>query len=202
MQVDARDLFSPKPTVMALEALTKLKKHETLAVLVNDGKAVDDLMHLAGEQACGFTLEDEGEYSVVTLAPTRPVKVVDPLQEALHLMGIAPMSAPVLVFGSDSLGQGNETVGRILANEIIYDLVLQEDLPSALVFYNSGAKLTMQDSPVLESLVELEDLGVEILTDSVSVEAFGGEERVGVGEVVDPYIVVALLTSQPGVITL
>ena len=202
MQVDARDLFSPKPTVMALEALTKLKKHETLAVLVNDGKAVDDLMHLAGEQACGFTLEDEGEYSVVTLAPTRPVKVVDPLQEALHLMGIAPMSAPVLVFGSDLLGQGNETVGRILANEIIYDLVLQEDLPSALVFYNSGAKLTMQDSPVLESLVELEDLGVEILTDSVSVEAFGGEERVGVGEVVDPYIVVALLTSQPGVITL
>lgn len=201
MQVDARDLFSPKPTIMALEALTKLKKHETLAVLVNDGKAVDELMHLAEEQVCGFTLEDEGDYSVVTLAPTRPVKVNDPLQEALHLMGISPMTAPVLIFGSDSLGHGNDTVGRILANEIIYDLVLQEDLPSALVFYNSGAKLAMQGSPALDSLTELEDLGVEILIDSVSTEAYGGEDKIAVGEVVDPYIVVALLTSQPGVIT-
>ena len=92
--------------------------------------------------------------------------------------------------------------GRILANEFIYDLALQENLPGALVFYNSGAKLTQQDSPVLESLIELADLGVEILTDSVSVEAFGGEESVGVGEIVDPYIVVALLSAQPGVMSL
>ena len=202
MQVDARDLFSPKPTVMALEALTKLKRHETLAVLVNDGKAVDELMHLAEEHLCGFALEDEGEYSVVTLSPTTKVEVIDPLQEALRIMGITPMTAPVFVFGSDSVGQGNETVGRVLANEIIYDLALQEDLPSAVVFYNGGAKLTMKDSPVLEQIVELEDLGVEILTDSVSAEAFGGEENVGVGEVVDPYIIVALLSAQPGVIKL
>lgn len=187
---------------MALEALTKLKKHETLAVLVNDGKAVDELMHLAEEHVCGFTLEDEGDYSVVTLAPTVPVKIVDPLQEALRLMGIAPLTAPVILFGSDSIGHGNETVGQILANEFIYDLALQEDLPTAVVFYNSGAKFTMKESPVLEQIVELEDLGVEILTDSVSAEAYGGEENVGVGEVVDPYIIVALLTSQPGVITL
>jgi TusA-related sulfurtransferase len=202
MQIDARDLFSPKPTVMTLEALTRLKKDETLAVLVNDGKAVDELMHLAEEQGCGFMLEDEGDYSVVTLSPTRQVKIDDPLQEALHLMGITPMTAPTILFGSDKLGSGNDMVGSILANEVIYDLALQEDLPGALVFYNSGAKLTMQDSPVLEQLVELEDLGVEILTDSVSAEAFGGEEHVGVGEVVDPYIVVALLTAQPGVMSL
>ncbi len=202
MQVDARDLFSPKPTVMALEALTQLKKHETLAVLVNDGKAVDELMHLAEKERCGFTLEDEGDYSVVTLAPTQQVKVDDPLQAALRLMGVTPTTAPTILFGSDRLGHGNDTVGTILANEVIYDLALQEDLPSALVFYNSGAKLTMRESAVIEQLVELEDLGVEILTDSVSAEAFGGDENVAVGEVVDPYIIVALLTAQPGVMSL
>ncbi len=200
MQVDARDLFSPRPTVMALEALTKLKKEETLAVLVNDGKAVDELMHLAEEHDCRFALEDEGDYSVVTLAPTYQVKVVDPLEEALRLMGITPMSNPIIVFGSDTVGTGNDMVGKILMQEFIYDLALQEDLPSAIVFYNGGAKLAMRESEVLEQLVELEDLGVELLVDSVSAEAFGGEDNVGVGEVVDPYIVVALLTSQPGII--
>lgn len=202
MQVDARDLFSPKPTVMALEALTKLKKGETLAVLVNVGKAVDDLMHLSEEHHCGFSLEDEGDYSVVTLSPTTPVKVKNSLEEALHLMGIEPMGAPTFLFGSDTMGQGNELVGRVLMSEFIYDLGLQEDLPGILIFYNDGAKLTMEGSPVIEALGELDELGVEILTDSVSVDALGGEEKVIVGEVVDPYVVAALLTSQHGVITL
>lgn len=200
MQINARDLFSPKPTILALEALTKLRRNESLAVLVNDGKAVDDLMHLASEHDCGFSLEDEGDYSVVTLVPTAPIRVADPLQEALHLMGIAPLSAPIYLFGSDSLGKGDEMVGRVLANEFIYDLALQEDLPSAIVFYNSGARLTLPESPVLEQIIELEDLGVEILTDSVSAEFYGDGSGVGVGEIVDPYIIIALLSTMPGVI--
>lgn len=202
MQVDARDMFSPKPTVLALEALTKLKLHETLAVLVNDGKAVDELMHLAEERDCGFTLENEGDYSVVTLAPTRKIKVENSLEEALRLMGITPMTAPVFLFGSDSLGRGSEELGRILANEVLIDLGLQEDLPGAIIFYNSGAKMTQEGHEAVEALKDLEGLGVEILTDSVSLEVFGSEDKVAVGEVVDPYVVAALISAQPGVITL
>lgn len=203
MQLDARDLFSPKPTIMALEALAGLKDGETLAVMVNAGKPVDDLMRLAEEHHCRFHFEDEGDYMVCTFAPTHPIKVKrPPLEEALRLMGITPLEAPTVLFGSDKLGSGNDMVGEILANEFIIDLTLQEDLPSAVVFYNSGAKLTQEGSPAIESLKVLEELGVEILTDAVSVEAFGSEENVAVGDVVDPYIICALLTSQPGVITL
>lgn len=202
MQVDARDLFSPKPQIMALEAIQQLKKHETLAVLVNDGKAVDELMHLAEEYHCGFTLENEDEYSVVTLAPTSKIKVANPLEEALRMMGIRPNLAPVYLFGADSIGRGNDELGRILLREIIFDLSLQEELPGALVFYNSGAKLTQKDSHALESLQQLAALGVEILTDTVSLEAFGSEEELAVGDAVDPYLIVALLSGYPGVITM
>lgn len=201
MQVDARDLFSPKPTVMALEALTQLKQHETLAVLVNDGKAVDELMHLAEERDCGFSLESEGDYSVVTLAPRSRVKVVNPLEEALRLMGITPNQAPVYLFGSDSLGAGNQEVGRILATEVLYDLGLQEDLPGAIVFYNSGVNLLKADSPAVQAIQDLIDLGVEILADSVSVEAYGLEDGLACGEVVDPYVMVAVVSAQRGVIS-
>jgi TusA-related sulfurtransferase len=203
MQLDARDLFSPKPTVMALEALAGLRDGEALAVMVNAGKPVDELMHLAEEHHCGFLFEDEGDYVVCTFTPTQRIKIErPPLEEALRLMGITPLEAPTVLFGSDKLGQGNDLVGEILANEFIIDLTLQEDLPSAVVFYNSGAKLTQEGSPAIEYLQILEELGVEILTDAVSVEAFGSEDKVAVGDVVDPYIICALLTSQPGVITL
>ena len=203
MILDARDLFSPKPTVMALEALTELALGETLAVSVNSGKPVDDLMHLAKEHHCDFSIADEGDYVVCTFSPTERIVVErPPLEEALRLMGIEPMEAPTILFGSDSIGKGNDLVGQILVNEFLIDLSLQEDLPSAVIFFNSGAKLTQKGSPVLDSLITLEELGVEILTDSVSHEAFGGTGEVGVGDIVDPYIIVALLTSQPGTISL
>lgn len=203
MQLDARDLFSPKPTIMALEALQRLVTGEALAVMVNNGKPVDELMHLAEKHHCDFSYEDEGDFCTVTLSPTRPIVVErPPLEEALRIMGITPNEAPTILFGSSSIGQGNEMVGEILANEFIIDLSLQEDLPSAVVFYNSGAKLTQEGSPAVEHLKVLEDLGVEILTDSVSIEAFGSEDKLAVGEMVDPYIICALLTSQPGTISL
>ena len=145
MILDARDLFSPKPTVMALEALTELALGETLAVSVNSGKPVDDLMHLAKEHHCDFSIEDEGDYVVCTFSPTERIVVErPPLEEALRLMGIEPMEAPTILFGSDSIGKGNDLVGQILVNEFLIDLSLQEDLPSAVIFYNSGAKLTQK----------------------------------------------------------
>ncbi len=203
MQVDARDLFSPKPAVMALTALTQLKKHETLAVLVNDGKAVSELMHLAEEHNCGFSLENEGDYSVVTLAPTAKVTVSNPLEEALHLMGIEPLAPPIFLVGSEYVGAGDKRLGSIIANEVIFNIGLQENLPSAVIFYNSGAKLTRADSPVLDALKDLVELGVEVLTDSVSIEVYGADDgTVAVGEIVDPYIIVALLSTQHGVITM
>lgn len=202
MQVDARDMFSPKPTVMALEALTKLKKHETLAVLVNDGKAVDELMHLAEERDCGFALENEGDYSVVTLSPRQKVKVKNPLEEALRLMGIGPAQPPLFLFGSDSLGSGNDELGRVLATEVLIDLELQEDLPGVILFYNSGVKLLEKGAPSAEAAKALSELGVEILADSVSIDAYDLEGKIVCGEIVDPYVVVALLSSHHGVITL
>ena len=202
MQIDARDLFNPKPVVMALEALSELSEGETLAVLVNDGKAVESLMHLAEEEKCRFTREDEGDYAVVTLEPTRKIVASKPLEEAVNLMGLQVLDAPVVVFGSDRLGSGDDTVGRILANEIIFDLCYQEVIPSAIVLYNSGVNLALEGAETVESLSILVEHGCEVLVDSVSLERFGAFAPLAVGEEVDPYIIGQVLTSQPGVISL
>ena len=202
MQVDARDMFSPKPTVMALEALTKLKRNETLAVLVNNGKAVDELVHLAGEYDCGVALDYEDDYTVVTVTPTRKITVSNPLEEALRLMGVTPDQPTIYLFGADSLGRGNEELGRILATEFLIDLGLQEDLPAAMAFYNSGVRLLEQGSPAADAIADLVSFGVQILADSVSVEAYGLEGKLVECEVVDPYVCVALLSTRHGVITL
>lgn len=187
---------------MALEALSELKQGETLAVLVNDGKAVESLVRLADEQSCKFIREDEGDYTVVTLEPTKPIVTDKPLEKAISLMDIDGLNAPVVVFGSEAIGRGDKKVGRILANEIIFDLSFQEVMPSALVFLNSGVKLTCKGSSVINELRKIEALGANVYSDTVSLDAYGLSDELEVGEAIDPYNLARLMVMQPGLISL
>ena len=62
------------------------------------------------------------------------------------------------------MGEGDEELGRILMKGFIFALTQQEHLPSTILFYNGGARLTCEDSASLEDLKNLASLGVEILT--------------------------------------
>lgn len=187
---------------MTLEALSELQPGEALAVLANDGKAVESLMHLAEEHHVKFEREDEGDYAVVTLTPTEKVEVESPVVEAVELMSITPATEPVLVFGSDSVGRGDDELGRILANEFVIDLSYQEEIPSAIVLYNSGVKLALEGSITAPELQALVDQGCQVYVDSVSFERYGSVQGLAVGELTDPYLIVFLLTSQPGIVSL
>ena len=202
MQIDARDLFNPKPVVMALTALSELKDGETLALLVNDGKAVESLVRLADEQKCKFIREDEGDYTVVTLVPSHRIKTNNPFEKAVSYMDFGSADAPILVFGSEAIGRGDKSLGHILMREIIFDLAHQEVVPKALVFINSGVKLTIKGSAVIEDLQILEKLGAEILSDTVSLDRYGATDELLVGEPIDPYNLARILTGQPGVVSL
>ncbi|MGI6755741.1 MAG: sulfurtransferase-like selenium metabolism protein YedF [Atopobiaceae bacterium] len=202
MQIDARDLFNPKPVVMALTALGELKPGETLAVLVNDGKAVESLVRLADEQKCKFIREDEGDYTVVTLQPSHAVKTANPIEKAVSYMDFASADAPIIVFGSEAIGRGDKSLGHILMREIIFDLAHQEVVPKTIVFINSGVKLTIKGSAVIEDLQILADLGTEILSDTVSLDRYGATDELLVGEPIDPYNLARILMGQPGVVSL
>jgi|GEM_PF-1748176 len=198
MQINARDLFNPKPAIMAFEALTKLKKGEALSVLVNQGKAVESLMHLAEREHCNFAVEDEGDFSVVTLTPTRELKISNPIEEALEALGIAAPEDPILLIGSDSIGSGNELVGKVLLRELIFDFANQEVIPAIIIFFNSGVKLCCEGSECLEDLNAHLEQGTEILVDEVSLDAFDLSDKLIVGEPVPPYVTADVLFQHNG----
>lgn len=201
MQVDARDLFNPKPVVMALEALSELKDGETLAISVNDGKAVESLVRLADERHCKFTREDEGDYTVVTLEPTERIETNKPIEKALALMDIAGQQ-PTIIIGSEAIGRGDKKLGRILMHELIYDMAFQEVVPQTLIFLNSGVKLTTKGSDVIDQLKMIETLGAEILSEAVSLDGYGLSEQVEVGEIIQPYNLAQILVSRTNVVEL
>lgn len=71
----------------------------------------------------------------------------------------------------------------------IYALSQQDTLPSTILFYNSGAYITCEDSASIEDLKSLEAQGVEILTCGTCLNFYGITDKLQVGEVTNMYAI-------------
>lgn len=101
----------------------------------------------------------------------------------------AAQKKTVVVISADHMGEGDEELGRILIKGFIFALTQQEHLPSTILFYNGGARLTCEDSASLEDLKNLASLGVEILTCGTCLNHYGLTDKLAVGDVTNMYVI-------------
>jgi hypothetical protein len=88
----------------------------------------------------------------------------------------------VLVHG-DYLGRGDQRLGSTLIAQFFRALARrEEDLPTAILFLNTGVRLLIDGSPVLVPLQELESRSVTILADRASAQHFDLEDKIEVGD--------------------
>ena len=92
------------------------------------------------------------------------------------------------------MGEGAEELGKTLLKAFVFSLTQQEKLPRTILFYNGGAHLTCEGSPMLEDLKVLEAEGVEILPCGTCLNFYGtvtnmyviAEKMLNAGNVVKP----------------
>ena len=70
-----------------------------------------------------------------------------------------------------------------------------DTLPSTILFYNSGAYITCEDSASIEDLKSLEAQGVEILTCGTCLNFYGITDKLQVGEVTNMYVIAEKMTQ-------
>ena len=85
------------------------------------------------------------------------------------------------------MGSGDDELGAVLMKGFIYALSQQDELPKTILFYNGGAKLTCEEAPTLEDLLEAN--GVEILTCGTCLNHYGLTEKLKVGGVTNMYVI-------------
>lgn len=93
----------------------------------------------------------------------------------------------LLVLGTDTMGQGDASLGKTLMKSFLYSLREVEQRPDRIVCFNAGAKLTAEGSEVLEDLRALEEEGVEIITCGTCANYFDLKDKVVVGSVGNMY---------------
>ena len=189
IKVNAIGDACPIPVVKTLNALKELGGAGTVQTLVDNEIAVQNLTRLAESKGCTIETEKRSEKEFcVTITTAGAVAAAE--NEEVACTVPAAQKKTVVVVSADHMGEGSEELGRILIKGFLFALTQQEHLPSTVLFYNGGAKLTTEGSASLEDLKTLEANGVEIMTCGTCLDYYGLKDKLAVGEVTNMYVIV------------
>lgn len=88
---------------------------------------------------------------------------------------------------TDSIGTDEPGLGKTLMRSYIYSVAEADIKPSVIMFLNKGVNLTTTGSPVLDSLKQLEEEGVEIISCGACLDFYKLKEALEVGTIGNMY---------------
>ncbi|KAA8501445.1 sulfurtransferase-like selenium metabolism protein YedF [Mediterraneibacter catenae] len=210
--VNAMGDICPIPVVKTKKALGELNGPGEIEVLVDNETAVKNVTKMArssGAEAESEQLGDKQYRVLITVGEDAAEKLKSAKSPAVQPQGQTQQEAAagcrtcvgtVVAVGSDRMGEGSEELGHILIKSFIFALTQLDDLPDKILFYNGGAKLTVEGSESLEDLRTLEEQGVEIMTCGTCLDYYGIKDKLAIGGVTNMYSIVETLQSAMSVI--
>lgn len=115
--------------------------------------------------------------------------------------GASPPSRGNVVFiASHELGTGDPELGPVLMRMFILTLKESDPLPAAMIFVNSGVRLTTAGSLLLGDLRDLEARGVEVLSCGTCLDFYQLKDELQAGTVTTMRRIVGLLSCAERVI--
>lgn len=193
--VDARGMACPIPVVKANQALAQMSEG-VLEMHVDNPVAVENLKRMALQKGLAVKTEQpEENHYIVTIPVTGAVNNALPDFSCSDCAG-----SFVVAVDTDIMGRGNDELGAVLIKGFLFAVSRLDTLPQTILFYNGGAKLTVEGSASLEDLRTMEAQGVEILTCGTCLNYYGLTNQLAVGSVTDMYTIVERLSHAEKVI--
>ena len=96
----------------------------------------------------------------------------------------------MVVLSADTMGAGDEKLGKKLMKAFVFALTSQDEAPDKVICYNSGARLTTENEKAIEDLKDLAAAGVAVMTCGTCLDYYGLKEQLQVGIVSNMYDIV------------
>jgi selenium metabolism protein YedF len=195
--VDARGLACPQPVILTRRAM---QEGGPVVTVVDNETAQRNVTRMAEKAGATVMAEvkDDGIYLSISGGET-------PAEEPVSCeTGTVPADGPlVLVVSSEYMGHGeHEELGTVLIRGFFHTLGEVEPIPQKIVFFNSGVKLAVKGSPVVEDLWALAERGVEILACGTCLGYYELTENLAVGEVSNMYTIAETMLGAGRVVNL
>lgn len=193
--VDARGYPCPQPVLMAMQEYGKAPDGAALRTLVDTPVQAENVKRAIGKSGGTAEIKEEDDHYVVEI-----VKVtVEKCEEGISARDETG-NPHVIYISSDRMGTGPDELGGILIKAFINTIKDVEPMPSHMVFVNSGVLITSTDSPIIDTLKELENMGVSIISCGTCLNYLERTEQLKVGIISNMFDILDTLTNASRVI--
>ena len=185
--INAKGLACPEPVLLTKKALEAENK---VTVIVDNEPAVANITRLGKNMGCTLQTEKKEDGTVLIHLSREAGESADAPPDVSCATG--PL---VVAISSDRMGRGNDELGYVLIRSFIHTMLSLEPLPQTVIFYNTGVKLTVKDSEVLDDLKKIEGAGVSILVCGTCLNYFDITKDLIVGIISNMYDISSTMAS-------
>jgi selenium metabolism protein YedF len=188
--LDLRTLQCPHPVIQSRKALLDEPGSE-LTVLVGDETARENLCRLADSlnYTAAVTPDDDSFRIVLTPGGDQQDQKERPAARR-----------NIIFITSETMGDGDDELGRLLLKNYLITLTEMSDLPEAIFLVNAGVKLVCEGSELLEVFDKIGCLGVDIAACGLCLEFYHLSQKQAAGRTTNMVEIATALQSADGVI--
>lgn len=197
-RIDARGLACPQPVINATKAL---ENHNDIMVIVDNATALENIRRMANSKGCSVSEEKKNEGIYIVLKKSGIPETAPGTDHTAAYE--CPSPGPrVLVISQDVMGKGDDVLGTILIKSFFHTIAETEPSPDVILFLNSGVKLVVDGSEVLDDIKILENKGKIILACGTCLDFFKIKDRIKAGSVSNMYEIKELMLTASSTINL
>jgi len=198
--VDTRGLRCPAPLIKTRQALNEASAGESLQIITDNTSSLNNIRRYLTDNHLAFTEKENGGLWSLTVDRGEQVPVADNAEDYCTTELKPTKKKTVVSVSSDIMGTGDDVLGGKLITSFFKVLPMINPQPEKVVFYNTGVRLAVKDSPVEEYLKELQESGTEIVLCATCVDYFCLKDKLTVGRVGDMYQIINILNEADNII--
>jgi selenium metabolism protein YedF len=199
--IDTKGQLCPAPLIAARRALKEAKPGESFTVLTDNRTSFNNLSRFLNDNHTAFSVrEGDGIWTLEITKREREINKADPAEYCDRGIPHFKKGDFIIAFSSDRMGSGDDELGSRLMINFVKAIRDLDVLPRRLVFYNSGVILGSSGSPVIDSLKEIERMGVDIFLCATCVQHYSLEEVIDVGTMSNMFEIAQFMSSASSVI--
>ncbi|MDH3392781.1 MAG: sulfurtransferase-like selenium metabolism protein YedF [Desulfobulbaceae bacterium] len=197
--LDCTGMECPEPVVHTKNALETMSVGDTVLIIVDNNESKHNVERFAKNRGCAVVIQSVGDTFRLQITKEKEDQNSPFAPEDYNCA--PPKTELIYVITSETIGKGDEDLGRILMGAFINTISETSPLPQKIFFYNSGVKLVASDSELTESLKELASVGVEILSCGTCLDFYNLKKEMRVGELTNMYNIIEAMTQATRTIT-
>ena len=194
MKINCIGEMCPMPVIKTKKALQEIDENGIITVLVDNIEAIENIEKMIADTGYPYITDKSGENFNITITKGNASTIV-------HEANTQGKGDAVVVIPSNRMGKGDDELGEALLKMFIYSLTEVDTPPKALIFYNSGIKMTAEGSGSLSDLKDLSESGVDILSCGACLQYYNLTNSLKVGRVSNMYEISELLLTASNVIS-